>query len=253
MGVNEKFLKLIVVILVLFCVSIMPIVLAEEVNALSYEDQVLNLVNTERSKVGVAPLTMDSDLLNAAKTRNKEITIQFSHTRPSGSQWYTVSSKAYGENIAKGQQTPEEVMDWWMNSPPHKKNILNPKHKIMGISYIGGNSLCWVQLFGIKKVNKLNNNQNKPKTPSLSLANANKQIAVKWTKVPNVSGYQIYRSTSKNGKYVLKKTIPNKNINRFIDRNLQKKKYYYAIRSYKKSNGKIVYSNFSSIKSETPK
>lgn len=52
---------------------------------------------------------------------------------------------AVGENIAKGQLTVKQVMDDWMNSPPHRKNILRPEFEEIGI---GVYSNVWVQNFG---------------------------------------------------------------------------------------------------------
>lgn len=255
MEIKEKLLKLALIMTVLFSLSIMPILFAEDVNATttSYEYQVLDLINKERSKVGVTPLKMDKELFNAAKIRTGELTKKFSHTRPDGSSCYTVSSKVMGENIAYGQATPESVMNTWMNSEGHRNNILNPNFKSVGIGYLKGNPSYWVQLFGDKKAELGDNSQSSKSlgTPSLSLATGNKKIILKWKKIPNASGYQIY--TKQNGKYVLKKTIAKGNVIQYTDKNLKKKKYYYKIRSFITSNGAIKYSKFSSIKSQIPK
>ncbi|MNO04115.1 Cysteine-rich secretory protein family protein [compost metagenome] len=49
-----------------------------------------------------------------------------------------------GENIAKGQKDPAEVMAAWMNSPGHKQNILSPNYTKIGVAYYNGE---WVQEF----------------------------------------------------------------------------------------------------------
>lgn len=258
MRIKERALKLILAMLVFFCISITPTIFAEEVSAAanSYEYQVLDLINEERSKIGVTPLKMDKELFDAAKLRTNELKIKFSHTRPDGSSCFTVSSKVRGENIAYGQSTPQSVMNTWMNSEGHRSNILNPDFKSVGIGYVKGNPSYWVQLFGNKKANERVNTQDtvkKPETPSFSLVSGSKKIIIKWKKVPKASGYQIYIATNKNGKYALKKTIANKDTIQYIDKNLKKKTYYYKIRSYINSNGSKIYSTFSSIKSKTPK
>ncbi|MCL2116661.1 MAG: CAP domain-containing protein [Methanobrevibacter sp.] len=258
MASKDIFLKLIGFMLILFCLAIIPMVFVGEAVAAStsYEYQVLDLINNERSKVGAAPLEMDNELFSAAKTRTQEIKRKFSHIRPDGSQYFTVSSKVRAENIANGQKTPKSVMNSWMNSPMHRNNILNPRYKSIGIGYIGGNTPYWVQLFGDKKANdkdKSLNADKKPKTPSFSLARGVKEVTIKWNKVSDVSGYQIFRSTKLTGNYELKKTITSKNTVKCIDKNLKKIKYFYKIRSFSTVSGKREYSKFSTIKSITPK
>ena len=289
MLIKIKSLKVILTLLMLFCISITPIILAEEVSAAkSYEYQVLDLVNEERAKSGVAPLKMDKDLFDAAKIRSKEIQIVFSHDRPDGSSCFTVSSKASGENIAKGQSTPQIVMNSWMNSAGHRANILDSSFKSIGIGYLQGTYSCWVQLFGrgvaderlesdlitttsyeidngdkqepTKQEPKPPNNNNykeqvkKPNPPSFTLSSDKKKITVKWKKVSKASGYEIHKSLKKNGKYVLEKRITKGSTIKYTDKKLKKKqKYYYKIRSYTTDKGKRIYSKFSSIKSKTTK
>lgn len=127
----------------------------------AYQQEVLRLVNIERQKAGVAPLTMDNTALTAAAMkRAEELNKLFEHTRPDGSDCFTVlkeynvpfpSALSYcaGENIAYGQRTPAEVVNAWMNSEGHRKNILSPKFKQIGIGCVkrNGNGYNWVQVF----------------------------------------------------------------------------------------------------------
>ncbi len=57
---------------------------------------------------------------------------------------YNIPFSYAGENIAKGQRTPQEVMTAWMNSQGHRENILNPNFKKIGVAYYNGE---WVQEF----------------------------------------------------------------------------------------------------------
>jgi uncharacterized protein YkwD len=74
----------------------------------------------------------------------------FDHTSPSyGSPFNMMKSFGIqytyaGENIAKGQRSPQEVMTSWMNSPGHRQNILNPNFTKIGVAYYNGE---WVQEF----------------------------------------------------------------------------------------------------------
>lgn len=120
----------------------------------SYAAQVVSLVNQERSKYNLAPLTMHTTISSAAMTRAKEITTSFSHTRPNGTSFSTVlkengiSYKGSGENIAWGQKTPQEVVTGWMNSAGRRANILNEKFTQIGVGYYVENTTpYWVQLF----------------------------------------------------------------------------------------------------------
>lgn len=90
----------------------------------------------------------------------------------------------------------------------------------------------------------------KPKliTPSATLSSKNKKVYVKWNKVSGASGYQVYRATSKNGKYSLAKAV-NSSTTSYTNTSVSKNKgYYYKVRAYKKVDGKKVYSLYSSIK-----
>lgn len=117
--------------------------------------EVVELVNAERAKEGLAPLTIDLKVQAAAMVRAKECEQRFSHTRPNGSSFATalkeqgVSYRSSGENIAWGQRSPEEVMKAWMNSSGHRANIMNPNFTTIGVGYYenANGTDYWCQLF----------------------------------------------------------------------------------------------------------
>ena len=122
--------------------------------ASNYALRVVELVNAERAKYNLAPLTLATSLANAADTRAKEIVQSFSHTRPNGESFSTVlkehgvSYRGSGEHIAWGQKTPEIVVNTWMNSEGHRANILNSRFTKIGVGYyVNNNTPYWVQLF----------------------------------------------------------------------------------------------------------
>lgn len=140
--------------------------------------EVLNLVNKERKSAGLNELKMDKDLLEAAMIRAGELSLDFSHTRPDGTSCFTLSNKAFAENIAAGYSNPEYVMQGWMESPGHKSNILGQGYKTIGIGAIKYGNLCyWVQLFGY---NNLETNASKPKnkqvTNSIAMLSKNVEL-----------------------------------------------------------------------------
>ena len=117
-------------------------------------DRVIELVNQERISRGLQPLVKDDRLMVAAAARAKELSQRYSHTRPDGSECFTILwhlgiDYGYaGENIAMGQRTPEIVMNDWMNSSGHRANILNENYDCIGVGYtmVDGHPY-WVQLF----------------------------------------------------------------------------------------------------------
>lgn len=89
----------------------------------------------------------------------------------------------------------------------------------------------------------------KVSTPSITVKSSSKRKAqISWKKVSNVTGYEIYRSSSKNGQYKKIAAIPSKNL-KYTDAKLTSgKKYYYKVRAYKKVSGKYIYGSYSAKK-----
>jgi uncharacterized protein YkwD len=58
------------------------------------------------------------------------------------------SRMGYGENVAYGQDTPQEVMQAWMNSRGHRANILNGRYSTIGVGAVNsGRAIFWTQVF----------------------------------------------------------------------------------------------------------
>ncbi|MFI1166760.1 sigma-70 family RNA polymerase sigma factor [Streptomyces sp. NPDC020801] len=121
--------------------------------------QVVALVNKERAAAGCAPLTEDPQLDAAAQGHSDDMAARnfFDHTNPDGKdpgQRITAAGyrwSTYGENIAEGQQSPESVMNSWMNSPGHRANILNCAFKNIGVGvHKGSGGPWWTQDFGTR-------------------------------------------------------------------------------------------------------
>ncbi|MGM7635277.1 CAP domain-containing protein [Bacillus sp. Hm123] len=123
----------------------------------AFEQQVVTLTNKERTKVGLPALQIDSQLSKVARKKSEDMLANnyFSHTSPTyGSPFdmmkqFGITYRSAGENIAKGQRTPEEVVKAWMNSPGHKANILSKDFTHIGVGYVENGSI-WTQQF-IKK------------------------------------------------------------------------------------------------------
>ncbi|HBG3294858.1 TPA: sporulation protein [Clostridioides difficile] len=123
----------------------------------AYQKEVVDLVNIERAKAGLNPLTLDSSISNVATKKSQDMIDNnyFSHNSPTyGSPFdmlkkFGISYKTAGENIAMGQKTPKEVVNAWMNSEGHRKNIMNPNFSKIGVGVAqkSGGSIYWTQIF----------------------------------------------------------------------------------------------------------
>ena len=115
------------------------------------EAEVIAKVNQIRVANGLNSLRYDASLEGAADVRANESTVRFSHTRPDGSDWYTVNPDLmYGENLADGYTTADAVVNAWMASPGHKANILKPDFTTVAVSTtVKDGKTYWAQEFGM--------------------------------------------------------------------------------------------------------
>ena len=124
----------------------------------------LQLVNTIRKKgcqcgnawyAPAPPLAWNDQLEKAAAEHSLDMLQNnyFSHTGPNGAgagvriQEAGYRWRDYGENIAAGYQTEQEVIAGWLKSPGHCKNIMNRNYQEMGVGRAGN---YWTQAFGKK-------------------------------------------------------------------------------------------------------
>jgi len=119
-----------------------------------FEQEVVDLTNEERSKHGLQALQIDTELSEVAREKSRDMAASnyFDHNSPNyGSpfdmmQQFGISYQTAGENIAKGQRSPQEVVNAWMNSEGHRANILNGNFTHIGVGFIEqGNH--WTQMF----------------------------------------------------------------------------------------------------------
>ena len=108
-----------------------------------WKREVLNLVNQERAKNGLANLEWGTTCEAAAAVRARELMVSYAHTRPDGSSWETAcplpeSGGSSGENLMAGNAavSPETVVAAWMNSPDHRANILSPNFTKLAVGFV---------------------------------------------------------------------------------------------------------------------
>ncbi|ORX94859.1 SCP-domain-containing protein [Basidiobolus meristosporus CBS 931.73] len=122
--------------------------------ALAFDaNRLLALVNQERQKAGVPPLSLDPKLTMAAQRHTLyQATIRtMTHDQPNRTLGDRIDETGYvwgsiGENVAAGFGDEMSVMNAWMNSPGHRSNILNPVFTQIGVAYDPRGSY-WTQEF----------------------------------------------------------------------------------------------------------
>jgi uncharacterized YkwD family protein len=120
------------------------------------ESTMLGLVNSARTANGLKPLSSNSQLTKVARLKSQDLAKNnyFSHMSPTyGSPFdmmkkYGISYLYAGENLAKNSNVTAAETSL-MNSPAHKKNILNPEFNQIGIGVAASNdgSKIYTQMF----------------------------------------------------------------------------------------------------------
>lgn len=122
----------------------------------SLEQQVLDLVNAERTKAGCAPVRLDAKLHTAAQKHAQDMAARryFDHTAPDGSgpsQRITAAGyrwSAWAENLNQGPTTASSAVSNWMGSSVHRGNMLDCGLTHMGVgTATGPRGMLWTQVF----------------------------------------------------------------------------------------------------------
>lgn len=109
------------------------------------EQYMLDLINKERTSMGLKPLKMDKDLVKLSRLKSKDMIENnyFDHYSPTyGSPFdmmrdFGIQYKYAGENIA-GNRSVEAAHQGLMNSSGHRANILKPEYNYIGIGIVDG-------------------------------------------------------------------------------------------------------------------
>lgn len=123
----------------------------------SIEDEILRLINIERSKNGLQTLSSNWQAARVARIKSQDMIDKgyFAHQSPTyGSPFkmmedFGLRFSAAAENIAYGQRTAQEVVTAWMNSPGHRANILSRSYTQTGIGVAkkANGTLYFTQVF----------------------------------------------------------------------------------------------------------
>ncbi len=129
------------------------------------ETELLVLVNNARQEKGLAPLTLDARLSDAARRKAADMLAKnyWAHFAPDGSTspWGFIKAAGYsylfaGENLAKGFSDSSSIVGAWMNSPTHRENILSNKFRDVGFAVVPGSlqqedTVLVVEMFGSRE------------------------------------------------------------------------------------------------------
>lgn len=108
--------------------------------------QLLQYTNLEREANGLAPLNLNPELTKAAQLKAKDMFAKdyWAHVSPDGTTpWVWIRDSGYnylyaGENLARGFDSSQGVVNAWMNSPEHKANLLSPNYTDIGFAVQDG-------------------------------------------------------------------------------------------------------------------
>ncbi len=133
-------------------------------NEAQMEGSITCLINDQRASHGLQPVSSNTDLRDAALSHSKEMVHQgyFEHTSPAGltfmdrieSTGYMRGTRSWtvGENLVWGTgplSTPQALVTAWMNSPPHRENLLRPAFRELGVAALPGTPLSSSDLTGV--------------------------------------------------------------------------------------------------------
>ncbi len=124
--------------------------------------EILELVNQERARIGVAPLVMDENVQKSAQLKAEDMEAKGyrQHNIPGTNNWYSpemaslmhqAGCHTVSENWTAGTHISSRgAFDWWMNSEPHRKAIQDPTYTKIGIG-VGPKSKVAIQHFCISE------------------------------------------------------------------------------------------------------
>jgi len=146
-------------------------------------EQLLSDTNAQRTSLGLNPLTLNTQLSEAAAKKASDMFAKdyWAHNSPTGTTpWDFISGVGYhyvvaGENLAKNFTTSQAVVDAWMASPTHRANIVKSGYRDIGFAVVNGklngeDTTLVVQMFGSTVDSLATKPSNPPVVPQQALA-----------------------------------------------------------------------------------
>lgn len=126
----------------------------------SEEQRLLELTNAERKKEKLQPLAPNAVLFKVARAHSANMARQekMAHELDGKNPYTRLKEAGYryryaGENVAYGDVDLDDVIKGWMDSPPHRKNILTPGFTEIGFGLARSEQgvVYYTQVFGTPK------------------------------------------------------------------------------------------------------
>ena len=122
-----------------------PRVLGDSTSSITVQD-LLKDTNADREANGLAPLVLNPELTKAAQMKAQDMFAKdyWAHVSPDGTTpWVWIRKSGYnylyaGENLARGFDSSDSVLNAWMNSPEHRANLLSPNYTDIGFAVQSG-------------------------------------------------------------------------------------------------------------------
>lgn len=129
-----------------FALTLFMLIASAGIAAEIESSSVLATMNAVRDREGLAPLALDERLNAAAEDRMRDMEEQgyWAHQLPGGiSPFVWVRRRGFafdvaGENLARGFETAEIMVEAWLESPGHRANLMSADYTRCGISIIDG-------------------------------------------------------------------------------------------------------------------
>ena len=154
-------------------------------------EKLIAATNAKRQAAGLAPLSLDAELSEAARKKAADMFAKnyWAHNSPTGrTPWEFVSGAGYsytvaGENLAKNFSDSQSVVDAWMASSTHRDNLMKVGYRDIGFAVVNGilngeETTLVVQMFG-SRVRPQSREQTQKVTVPLLAAVSDQASAVK--------------------------------------------------------------------------
>lgn len=163
--------------------------------------QLLILTNQQRQDNNLTALTDNPELDQAAANKAADMFSKdyWAHNSPDGTTpWIFIKSSGYnyiyaGENLARGFNNTSDVINAWMNSPEHRKNVLSPNYQNVGFAVVTGklggeDTVLVVEMLGSTNLAPIASELKKP--VAVAIATGSPAVNVTPASVPSVPNVQ---------------------------------------------------------------